>query len=142
MKNNNPSILSFVFIYGLAFLASCTCSMSDSQKLELANNYLNSSGNSIIVSHYGGGDNIYHKILKVEYDCSQENFKVLTIFYFTGQFTGTKYWAKGVYNLNKGTGRYNYTSLDMDPNLEIALNIQNKLTDEVYKGIEEAFRGE
>jgi hypothetical protein len=107
--------------------------MSDQEKLNLANGYMNNYKANIIGSKYGGGENIYHEIIAVDYDCNESNMKIGSYIRFTGQYSGAHYWVKGILDINRNTGNYTFRELDKDKDLTLALKFQGILEDAATK---------
>ena len=128
-----------IYICIALLISSCDCVMSDQEKRELANNYINDYKNNIVGSRYGGGENIYHEINAIEYDCSATNMKIGTIIRFTGQFSGTHYWVKGIVDVDTRTGNYTFREMDKDRDLAPAMKIQDIIEDAAAETLNNLF---
>lgn len=126
-----------LFLPFLVFFASCDCTMSDQEKWNIANGYLNNYKSNIIGSRYGGGENIYHEIIAVDYNCNGSSMKVGAIIRFTGQYSGAHYWVKGIVDVNRSSGNYTFSELDKDKDLALALKLQGIFEDKAKETINE-----
>ena len=117
--------------------SSCNCMMSDQEKWNLANGYMNNYKANIIGSRYGGGENIYHEIIAVDYNCNGSNMKIGSYIRFTGQYSGAHYWVKGIMDIDRNTGNYTFRELDKDRDLALALKFQGILEDAATKSFNE-----
>ncbi len=128
--------LSYFFIGVAIFLSACGSQMSEREQLLIAQEYLFKYEEKIIDEEYGGGVELYSEIIRTEYDRSKENLRIFVKFTFKGQYSGLNYWAKGILQVDNRSGEAKYETIAVDPKLEDALSIQNKLENELIKGIE------
>ena len=61
--------------------------------------------------------------------------KFAVLFNFNGQYTSSRYWAKGYLTVNTSSNNYYFQITDQDPMLKIAVPLQKKLEEGVEETI-------
>jgi hypothetical protein len=127
------SVLSLIIL-----LSSCgdNCFMSNSEKNQLAYRYLEANKNNIISDNFRGGENINWRLLSpVDYDCSNSQLKFSVLFNFSGQYTSSRYWVKGILTFNTSNNNYRFHVTEQDPMLNVAVPLQKKFEESLEETI-------